>query len=216
MTKFTKTLIAAAALVVAAGAQAAPVEQTLPLSKTIVDVENYPDTLSFAQFDSHLGTLTSVTFELFSTLYGTITLTNKDPGTEWFSVKTGADMTATVGGKSVVTGNWVTPGYLLASGATINETLQTQIMSEKLYFTQPADLAQFIGHGNYTAALTAVSDQELTAGGNARYGTDVAVDGYAKVTYTYVTAAVPEPETYAMLLAGLGLVGVVARRRKLA
>ena len=31
--------------------------------------------------------------------------------------------------------------------------------------------------------------------------------------YTYV-AAVPEPETYAMLLAGLGLVGFVAKRRK--
>ena len=31
-----------------------------------------------------------------------------------------------------------------------------------------------------------------------------------------LTAPVPEPETYAMLLAGLGLLGVVARRRKLA
>lgn len=30
------------------------------------------------------------------------------------------------------------------------------------------------------------------------------------------TAAVPEPETYAMLLAGLGLMGTLARRRKLA
>jgi len=30
-----------------------------------------------------------------------------------------------------------------------------------------------------------------------------------------VTAAIPEPETYAMLLAGLGLLGFVARRRKL-
>jgi hypothetical protein len=27
-------------------------------------------------------------------------------------------------------------------------------------------------------------------------------------------AAVPEPETYAMMLAGLGLMGLVARRRK--
>lgn len=31
-----------------------------------------------------------------------------------------------------------------------------------------------------------------------------------------ITAAVPEPETYAMLLAGLGLIGTIARRRKAA
>jgi hypothetical protein len=29
-----------------------------------------------------------------------------------------------------------------------------------------------------------------------------------------LTAAVPEPETYAMLLAGLGMVGLLARRRR--
>ena len=40
------------------------------------------------------------------------------------------------------------------------------------------------------------------------------MDGYAKVTYTYETLPVPEPETYAMLLAGLGLVGFIARKRK--
>lgn len=30
-----------------------------------------------------------------------------------------------------------------------------------------------------------------------------------------MVAPVPEPETYAMLLAGLGLMGVIARRRKM-
>lgn len=47
--------------------------------------------------------------------------------------------------------------------------------------------------------------------------TDIDVDQFAPFSHDaagYVTAPVPEPETYAMLLAGLGLMGLVARRRK--
>ncbi len=33
-------------------------------------------------------------------------------------------------------------------------------------------------------------------------------------SFGLTVAAVPEPETYAMMLAGLGLIGVIARRRK--
>lgn len=36
------------------------------------------------------------------------------------------------------------------------------------------------------------------------------------VSYNFAVAAVPEPETYAMMIAGLGLVGFAARRRKTA
>jgi hypothetical protein len=34
------------------------------------------------------------------------------------------------------------------------------------------------------------------------------------MTVNFDVAAVPEPETYAMLLAGLGMLGAVARRKK--
>jgi hypothetical protein len=38
----------------------------------------------------------------------------------------------------------------------------------------------------------------------------------SKTAFEVPTTPVPEPETYAMMLAGLGLVGFMARRRKVA
>jgi hypothetical protein len=50
-----------------------------------------------------------------------------------------------------------------------------------------------------------------TSNGAAAINTNWALDG---VTVNAPSVAVPEPETYAMLLAGLGLLGFVAGRRK--
>lgn len=219
MTKFTQSLFAAAALTIACGAQAAPtsISLTLPQTTPVIDVENNGGSLSFAQFDAHLGTLTSVQFELFSTLSGSIDLKNKSTSTSSvdYTVRTGADLMATLAGQSVTTGNWVTPSFSLVGGATVHRDISPVTNSQTLTFSLPSDLSAFIGTGNVSASLSAVSNQKLTAGGNAKLGTDVAVDGYAIVTYTYEAAApVPEPETYAMLLAGLGLVGGIAAKRK--
>jgi hypothetical protein len=57
---------------------------------------------------------------------------------------------------------------------------------------------QFRGNANNGLEATWLSDSLITS-----------------VTVAYATPAVPEPETWAMLLAGLGLIGSVARRRGL-
>jgi hypothetical protein len=63
---------------------------------------------------------------------------------------------------------------------------------------------------NYTALFNFDGSGDLTfyaSGLDDSYGGSL-----DKVSFT--TAPVPEPETYAMMLAGLGLMGLVARRRK--
>jgi hypothetical protein len=64
--------------------------------------------------------------------------------------------------------------------------------------------------GIFTLAV-ANSNSLLSTSGylDASLGANAWADSYA---YTYVSG-VPEPETYAMMLAGLGLVGTMARRR---
>ncbi|MDR3087994.1 MAG: THxN family PEP-CTERM protein [Azoarcus sp.] len=46
------------------------------------------------------------------------------------------------------------------------------------------------------------------------YGFVTKENGVTDVNFSFSVTAVPEPETYAMLLAGLGIVGFVARRRR--
>ena len=40
-------------------------------------------------------------------------------------------------------------------------------------------------------------------------------NGFLSLQYSAVTAPVPEPEQYTMLLAGLGVLGAVARRKNM-
>ncbi|MCV2356947.1 PEP-CTERM sorting domain-containing protein [Paucibacter sp. B2R-40] len=70
--------------------------------------------------------------------------------------------------------------------------------------------ANILGSSGYLASN--VQSLRFEFKGDLTYG----YAGYREIDVQGVAAAVPEPQSYALMLAGLGAIGFVARRRKLA
>jgi hypothetical protein len=147
--------------------------------------------------------------------------------TNWTAMSYGGVFWGTTAPSSVVFSSSVQLGAL-----HVSTTLQTF-----------ADSSQIYGHGNYYDAFMAAYSNpqtytraDLNIGYGSNTGSPFSGDGLpillghigvgsfvsaspaavsrVDFTVTSLTPAIPEPETYAMMLAGLGLLGVAARRRK--
>jgi hypothetical protein len=79
---------------------------------------------------------------------------------------------------------------------TLHNDSNTQIA---VSFGDPASFSTILEGGNYHARIAGVADG--VGGGN--------------YTFSIAAAPVPEPETYGMLLAGLGVLGLIGRRRRM-
>jgi hypothetical protein len=232
MKKSTQLLLAGASVAFALNANATPVvtTHTTPTlqSATVTDLESFDDgvtTLDLTKFNTTLGVLKSVKVELFTDFTGTIKVENLSTTsslkyTQWV----GSSVTLTVlPGSSLTADKPVSQLIDLGKydGATNYAGLSGTAVGfsangyQSVVYTDSDILNAFSGAGALVADVSgATSSWGALPNGNQKNSIPTQIDTYAKVTYTYEVTAVPEPETYAMLLAGLGLMGVVARRRK--
>ena len=102
------------------------------------------------------------------------------------------------------------------AGLTSDNSYNASVAFDDNVVRQKSDVS--LSEGNPWSGLFLVKTDapDYVLGTNAIGFFQAGEEGQAKVggfIGGYVAAAVPEPETYAMLLAGLGIVGLAARRR---
>ncbi|MBK1682881.1 FxDxF family PEP-CTERM protein [Rhodoferax fermentans] len=114
-------------------------------------------------------------------------------------------------------------GYSVIDFATPNNVLHTVFTAISLFYNPDGVIG---GNDSLVASSVSTNNElSLTLGSLAAgsyylniYGSTVGTlgGGYSgAISVTPFTAPVPEPETFAMLLAGLGVMGAIARRRKI-
>lgn len=210
---------AAAAICVAAGVFAAPaMADTVTYDITAFgpsDTDLLAE-LAVKQFDPTKGVLTGITISYASTVSGQVLLSNSKNVDKEVSIGLSSTMVLTLPSGSVfgtdtkslfsdtVTSVKKTSGVLAGHGDAV---LSVNGSLDSGYF------AMFSGKSNVAGmlAVTAVSSAESPSGITAEYSTSAT--GLGHITYTYNAAPVPEPETYGMLLLGMGVVAFAAKRK---
>jgi hypothetical protein len=169
----------------------------------------------------------TLTFEGFSNMnpvpsgYGGLNWNN-------FSVlsdtSTSGYLNGIVSGTSVAYNSWANPASISSTTAfTLNSAFFTGAWNNGLTIhvtgsgatNYSADIVvNTTSPTNYVFNWTGLTSVNFSSSGGTPAGYSGSGAHFAMDNMTINVAAVPEPETYALLLAGLGIIGATARRRK--
>lgn len=194
---------------------------TVPLTST-----NWNNTLGLGLFDTNLGTLTSIDFGLSGTVSGTGSVESLDSSATVVNLQLGSTLTLKRPDAStlVITNPLFSTSFNLTSfdgsinfagtsGASTGSVSNTSSNSFSSGLNTDFALFSQSGGGTINLSLGAVGASNATGAGNLITQFSTQASGVATVTYNYIATPVPEPETYAMMLSGIGLLAFVRRRR---
>lgn len=199
------------------GAHADVQQQNFKLSIP-ADSETYSTSFAIDPFNASLGTLTGIQwgYSLFSSF--DYTITNHSTRTinpiTVSALDGSASVTFLMNGVPFYSDNTAISGsntFGLAPGASVTDTLLATAKGEfgipgiPMPTGMTVDATFIVPY--FSVAARNFTNLAVSAGGGA-------VTGNAYFNYVYEAAPVPEPESYAMILAGLGLIGAMVARRK--
>lgn len=172
-------------------------------NSSVINFSNYdgqPKTITGAQSSGFWGSLFTTSAGTFSATY----LGNESGYTNNFSFGLGNSLLeSNFLGKTISTAVGTgTVGFTFSDNSGSGHTFANGSQQ-----TLPLGFAILRGQTNKYGSF------QYLLGFNDSYKGDADYDDFV-VGVNFVSAPVPEPETYAMLLAGLGLIGFSARRRK--
>jgi len=219
MKKLIVTATVSALLLSVGSAQALTETQTFTQSLTLTDWNN---NFSVNQFNSSLGTLTGVDFSFSGASSISATLTNTGSSTAKNVKFTGISLLdANVGAYSSEIDASLSKYSMsnIAAGNTGNTGTQTTTAATDNQ-TQTSGLSSWIGTGTISGNWSTTTGFSLLGTNTSNVIANIHnySDAVLSITYEYTAApiidAVPEADSYTMMLSGLALLGFMIRRKK--
>ena len=196
-------------------AQALETTQTFSIASQTTD---WVEMFNVNRFNTALGTLNAVTFSYSGTLNNTVSFENTGNGTGRFTaqftnilgVVNNPDPEAFALSEAYDSQSYTTR---LAKTDGVRTNVFSPMTLSGSFSASSTDLAAYSGSGTFSLGLRESSWVSMTTPGNSRTSATSIGSGSLSVTYAYTAAPVPEPESYAMFLAGLCIMGTISRRR---
>ncbi|MGB3651698.1 MAG: choice-of-anchor E domain-containing protein [Rivularia sp. (in: cyanobacteria)] len=203
---------------------------TLTYESTVdLEITNFNKQITLPQFDSSLGDLESVLFELSGNVQGSVELENRDAQAALVTGNLAAEInlkkpddslllvalpTASVEQNlSAYDGRLDFDG---ASGITLTDISNTK--KESAFFTVKDDFTPFVGDGSFNLFLEAIGNSTATGAGNFVAGFETYAGANVMVSYTYAKKEpkrrkVPESQVPTTIFIGLAATMVLTKSK---